>query len=117
MFYLQMAIDGVRSEEVASKIKLHLQRFQTFYEARYGQDYIRSWVKRDVVAWQKHLEKQLLATSTINRAIWHLSPLLRPGYRLKIGRFSQWGIRQRGSANWHYPRLSHEPSMNNKSNL
>lgn len=71
--YLQMAVDGVRSEEVTRKIKLHLQRFQTFFEARYGQERISSCVKRDVVAWQQHLKARALAASTINSHLASLS--------------------------------------------
>ena len=41
-YYLKMAVDGVRSEEVGRKIELHLNRFQAFFEARYGQEYISS---------------------------------------------------------------------------
>jgi len=72
-YYLKMAVDGVRSEEVGRKIELHLSRFQAFFEARYGQEYISSCVKRDVVAWQKHLEAQDLAASTINNHMASLS--------------------------------------------
>ena len=72
-YYLKMAVDGIRSEEVGRKIELHLNRFQAFFEARYGQEYISSCVKRDVVAWQKHLQTQDLAASTINNHIASLS--------------------------------------------
>jgi site-specific recombinase XerD len=58
---------------VSGKIQLHLQRFQSFFEARYGQEHISSCVKRDVVAWQQHLEAQGLATSTINNHLASLS--------------------------------------------
>lgn len=72
-YYLTMAVDGVRSEEVKQKIQLHLNRFQAFFEARYGQEAISSCVKRDVVAWQKHLQAQELAASTINNHLASLS--------------------------------------------
>lgn len=71
--YLQMAVAGVRTEEVSRKIKLHLHRFQTFFEARYGQEHISSCVKRDVVAWQQYLQAQELAASTINSHLASLS--------------------------------------------
>jgi site-specific recombinase XerD len=72
-YYLKMAVDGVRSEEVKQKIQLHLNRFQAFFEARYGQEAISSCMKRDVVAWQKHLHAQEFATSTINNHLASLS--------------------------------------------
>ena len=65
-FYQQMTVSDIRSEQVAHKIHLHLKRFQAFFEARYGQEYISSCVKRDVLAWRKHLLSEDLAASTIN---------------------------------------------------
>ena len=72
-YYLKMTVDGVRSEEVKQKIQLHLNRFQAFFETRYGQEAISSCVKRDVVAWQKHLQAQELAAATINNHLASLS--------------------------------------------
>lgn len=72
-YYLQLAVQGVRSEEVTGKIQLHLQRFQQFFEQRYGQERISSWVKRDVLAWQQSLEAQGLAPATINNHLASLS--------------------------------------------
>jgi site-specific recombinase XerD len=72
-YYLKMAVDGVRSDAVSRKIKLHLNRFQAFFEARYGQEAISSCVKRDVVAWQKYLQNQDLAAATINNHLASLS--------------------------------------------
>lgn len=72
-YYLEVAAQGVRSEEVAGKIQLHLQRFQQFFEQRYGQERISSWVKRDVLAWQQSLEAQGLAPATINNHLASLS--------------------------------------------
>jgi site-specific recombinase XerD len=71
--YLRMAVQGVRSETVTRKIQLHLDRFQSFFEARYGQEHISSCVRRDVVAWQQHLLDQGLAPATINNHIASLS--------------------------------------------
>lgn len=71
--YLQMAVEGVRSAEVSRKIELHLHRFQTFFEARYGQERISSCVKRDVAAWQQYLESHQFAASTINSHLASLS--------------------------------------------
>lgn len=72
-YYLKMAVDGLRSEAVKQKIQLHLNRFQAFFEARYGQEAISSCVKRDVVAWQKYLQSEELAASTINNHLASLS--------------------------------------------
>lgn len=71
--YLQMAVQGVRSETVTRKIQLHLDRFHTFFETRYGQEHISSWVRRDVVAWQQHLLDQELAPATVNNHLASLS--------------------------------------------
>ncbi len=35
-YYLEVAVHGIRSEEVTGKIQLHLRRFQRFFEQRYG---------------------------------------------------------------------------------
>jgi site-specific recombinase XerD len=72
-YYLQVAVQGVRSEAVTEKIRLHLHRFQQFFEQRYGQERISSCVKRDVVAWQQSLERQELAPATINSHLASLS--------------------------------------------
>jgi len=72
-YYLQMAVRGVRSAGMERKITLHLQRFQQFFENRYGQEHISSCVKRDVVVWQKSLLDQGLAASTINNHLASLS--------------------------------------------
>ena len=72
-YYLQVAVQGVRSEAVTEKIRLHLHRFQQFFEQRYGQERISSCVKRDVVAWQQSLERQELAPATINNHLASLS--------------------------------------------
>lgn len=72
-FYQQMAVADIRSEQVAHKIHLHLQRFQAFFEARYGQEHISSCVTRDVLAWRNHLLSDDLAASTINSHMASLS--------------------------------------------
>src|SRR2546429_9698103 len=71
--YLQMAVVGVRSEEVTRKIALHLQRFQAFFEAAYGDDRLSICLRRDVIAWQNHLQAEGLAPSTINNHLASLS--------------------------------------------
>jgi site-specific recombinase XerD len=72
-YYLDVAVVGVRSSTVCEKVRLHLGRFQRFFEARYGQESLRSWVKRDSLAWQQSLEAQALAPATINNHLMSLS--------------------------------------------
>lgn len=72
-YYLEMAVQGIRSEEVTRKIQLHLQRFQQFFEQRYGQERISSCTKRSVLTWQQSLEAKGLAPATINNHLASLS--------------------------------------------
>ena len=72
-YYLEMAVTGIRSEAVTHKIKFHLARFQAFFEQRYGQENISSFVKRDAIAWREHLRSEGLAASTINNHMASLS--------------------------------------------
>ncbi len=71
--YLRMVVVGVRSEEVTRKITLHLQRFQAFFAATYGEDRLSICLRRDVIAWQNHLQAEDLAPSTINNHLASLS--------------------------------------------
>ena len=72
-WYQQMVVVGVRSEEVTRKIMLHLQRFHAFFEAAYGDERISICLRRDVIAWQNHLQTEGLAPSTINNHLASLS--------------------------------------------
>ena len=65
-YYPPMAVAGFHSESVTHKVEFHLNRFQAFFEARYGQENISSCVKRDVLAWREHLRSEDVAASTIN---------------------------------------------------
>src|SRR5437764_10621328 len=56
--YQQLAVAGVRSEEVAKKIALQLGRFVVFYQEGYGHDRASTCLKRDVVTWQQQLVDQ-----------------------------------------------------------
>src|SRR5262245_39773072 len=56
--YQQLAVAGVRSEEVANKIALQLGRFIVFYQNAYGHDRASTCLKRDVIAWQQHLQDE-----------------------------------------------------------
>jgi integrase len=71
--YLSLAVVGVRSEEVADKIALHLERFATFFNEGYGHERIRNVLKRDVLAWQRALSDQGLAPATVNNHLASLS--------------------------------------------
>jgi hypothetical protein len=71
--YLALAVVGVRSEEVADKIALHLQRFATFYQDAYGRERIRNVLKRDVPACQRALSDQGIAPATVNNHLASLS--------------------------------------------
>src|SRR5947199_3095135 len=71
--YLRLAVIGVRSEEVAQKIALHLSRFQCFYRESYGHDRLSTCLRRDVLAWQSELLSQGFAHSTINNHLASLS--------------------------------------------
>jgi integrase len=71
--YQQLAVAGVRSEEVAKKIALQLGRFSAFYQDAYGHDRVSTCLKRDVVAWQQHLQDTGLAPATVNNHLAALS--------------------------------------------
>src|SRR5712691_10641653 len=71
--YQQLAVAGVRSGEVAKKIALQLGRFVAFYQDAYGHDRVSTCLKRDVVAWQQHLQDAGLAPATVNNHLAALS--------------------------------------------
>src|SRR5579862_688640 len=71
--YLRLAVTGVRSEAVADKITLHLQRFLDFFHQAYGHDRSSTCLKRDVVAWQTQLREERLAPATVNNHLASLS--------------------------------------------
>src|SRR5262249_44594399 len=71
--YLALAVAGVRSEGVAQKIALHLERFVAFFTQAYGHERVTTVLKRDVVAWQRHLVGEGLAPATVNNHLASLS--------------------------------------------
>ena len=71
--YLHLAVIGVRSPAVTQKIALHLTRFLEYFQRAYGHDRISTCLKRDVVAWQKQMQAEDLAHSTINNHLASLS--------------------------------------------
>ena len=70
--YLALAVAGVRSDEVSSKIDLHLGRFCAWFAAAYGHDRISAVGTRDVAAWQRELSVGL-APATVNSHLASLS--------------------------------------------
>ena len=71
--YLALAVVGVRSEGVAHKITLHLERFARFFSEGYGHDRLSACLKRDVLAWQRALREEGLAPATVNNHLASLS--------------------------------------------
>lgn len=71
--YQELAVHGLRAPAVVRKIALHLERFQAFFQATYGHDRLSACLRRDVAAWQKALQEQGFAPSTINNHLASLS--------------------------------------------
>lgn len=71
--YLALAVVGVRSSTVTQKAALHLDRFVAFFEESYGHDRISTCLRRDVLAWQRHLVDEGLAPATVNNHLASLS--------------------------------------------
>src|SRR6266516_4904625 len=71
--YLHLAVIGVRSPAVTQKIALHLSRFLDYFRTAYGHDRISTCLKRDIVSWQKQMQVECLAHSTINNHLASLS--------------------------------------------
>ncbi|SEH03632.1 hypothetical protein SAMN05444920_14046 [Nonomuraea solani] len=77
--YLDAAVRGVRSPEVADKIALHLARFRDHFHAAHGHDRLSAVIQREVVAWRNHLTADPaagglgLAPATVNTHLASLS--------------------------------------------
>ncbi|MFI2664108.1 tyrosine-type recombinase/integrase [Micromonospora carbonacea] len=77
--YLDAAVRGVRSAEVADKIALHLSRFRDHFHAAHGHDRLSAVVHREVVAWRTRLSTDWdagglgLAPATVNTHLASLS--------------------------------------------
>jgi integrase len=81
--YLDLAVTGVRADSSVQKVELHLSRFITFFQKRYGHERISTVLPRDVVAWRDELDEkgvqveegtwQPLARSTVNNHLASLS--------------------------------------------
>jgi integrase len=83
--YLDLAIRGVRSEEVTGKITRHLERFIDWFTVGLGHDRVSAVTAREVTAWRDHLAAQgntvrdgtttAMAPATVNNHLAHLSAL------------------------------------------
>lgn len=77
--YLDAAVRGVRSAEVADKIALHLARFRDHFHTAHGHDRLSAVVRREVVSWRDHLAAAPaagglgLAPATVNTHLASLS--------------------------------------------
>jgi len=72
--YLELAVRGVRSAEVAGKVAAHLARFAEFVTDAYGHDRLSALVRRDIVGWRGHLAGERgLASATVNAHLASLS--------------------------------------------
>jgi hypothetical protein len=77
--YLNAAVRGVRSAEVADKIALHMARFRDHFNAAHGHDRLVAVVQREVIAWRTHLTADRdaggpgLAPATVNTHLASLS--------------------------------------------
>ena len=82
--YLDLAVRGIRSDEVTGKIARHLQRFNDWFAAGLGHDRVSAVTVREVTAWRDHLASQgntsragttAMASTTVNNHLAHLSAL------------------------------------------
>jgi integrase len=83
--YLDLAVAGVRSVEVAGKIARHVGRFHAWFAAGYGHDRISAVTLREVAAWRDHLAGSgatnrdgsvaPMAPATVNNHLAHLSAM------------------------------------------
>ena len=83
--YLDLAVAGVRSPEVARKITRHVGRFQSWFVAGFGHDRISAVTLREVAAWRDHLAAAgqtdrdgsgaAMAPATVNNHLAHLSAM------------------------------------------
>jgi integrase len=72
--YLELAVRGVRSAEVAGKVAAHLARFGEYVTDAYGHDRLSAAVRRDIVGWRDELAGERgLAPATVNAHLASLS--------------------------------------------
>jgi site-specific recombinase XerD len=83
--YLDLAVRGVRSDEVTRKIARHLERFTAWFTAGYGHDRVAAVTPREIAAWRDHLAAEgavsgdgttaAMGPATVNNHLAHLSAL------------------------------------------
>jgi site-specific recombinase XerD len=83
--YLDLAVRGVRSDEVTGKITRHLDSFTAWFTTGYGHDRVSAVTPREVAAWRDHLAAEgtvsrdgttaAMAPATVNNHLAHLSAL------------------------------------------
>jgi integrase len=83
--YLDLAVRGVRSDEVTGKIARHLDRFAAWFTSGYGHDRVSAVTPREIAAWRDHLAAEgaagrdgptaAMAPATVNNHLAHLSAL------------------------------------------
>jgi integrase len=83
--YLDLAVSGVRSQEVAGKITRHLARFRDWFTDAFDHDRVSAITAREVAAWRDHLAAHgttgkdglsaPMAPATVNNHQAHLSAL------------------------------------------
>ena len=83
--YLDLAVRGVRSDEVTGKIARHLDRFTAWFTNGYGHDRVSAVTPREVTAWRDHLAAEgtisrdgttaAMAPATVNNHLAHLSAM------------------------------------------
>jgi integrase len=83
--YLDLAVRGVRSDEVTGKISRHLGRFTGWLTSGLGHDRVSAVTPREVAAWRDHLAAEgtigrdgtaaAMAPATVNNHLAHLSAL------------------------------------------
>src|SRR5271163_3629882 len=83
--YLDLAVRGVRSDEVTGKIDRHLGRFAGWLATGLGHDRVSAVTLREVTAWRNYLAAEgtigrdgtaaAMAPATVNNHLAHLSAL------------------------------------------
>jgi site-specific recombinase XerD len=83
--YLDLAVRGVRSDEVTGKIDRHLERFAGWLTTGLGHDRVSAVTPREVAAWRDDLAAEgttgrdgttaAMAPATVNNHLAHLSAL------------------------------------------
>ena len=83
--YMDLAVTGARSAEVAGKIARHVGRFHTWFVEGFGHDRISAVTPREVTAWRDHLaaagqtdrdgRAAAMAPATVNNHLAHLSAM------------------------------------------